>query len=390
MPSTLAFMNLFVFLLAALNVQGLATDPDLERALRSAGDNRGALVAALDQVPPEQIPGMSWLIRHMPLDDLRSLTTAYLVENVNESYESLNAAIWKDSIPKAVFYDAILPYASINERRDQWRADFRSRFGALVKDAKSSSEAAAILNNSIFKMLNVHYSTDRPKPDQSPYESIEAGMASCTGLSILLVNACRSVGVPARFVGVPKWSDDSGNHSWVEIYDDGQWHFTGAAEPVGMSLDKAWFESRARGAIENHEQKAILAVTWRRVPLTFPLPWKPGDDTVGAVDVTSRYTNEAQALPEGMVRIRVLVRDAAGNRVSRGVTVRSSSGRVIGEGRSRDDRFDSNDHLEFTVPSGERCHLEVMGSTPVQVNALQDEQLVEIKLSADSVTPEGR
>ena len=52
--------------------------------------------------------------------------------------------------------------------------------------------------NSIFEKLDVVYSTKRPKADQSPGESIKAGLASCTGLSILLISACRSVGIPAR------------------------------------------------------------------------------------------------------------------------------------------------------------------------------------------------
>ena len=39
---------------------------------------------------------------------------------------------------------------------------------------------------------------------------METGVATCTGLSILLVDACRSVGVPARIAGTPLWS----NNSW--------------------------------------------------------------------------------------------------------------------------------------------------------------------------------
>ena len=48
----------------------------------------------------------------------------------------------------------------------------------------------------------------------------------------MVIDACRAVGVPARFVGTPLWADKSGNHSWVEVWDKG-WHFTGAAEPAG-------------------------------------------------------------------------------------------------------------------------------------------------------------
>ena len=46
--------------------------------------------------------------------------------------------------------------------------EFRKMFLPLISDAKSLSEAAAILNNSIYEKLNVVYSTKRPKADQSP------------------------------------------------------------------------------------------------------------------------------------------------------------------------------------------------------------------------------
>ena len=76
--------------------------------------------------------------------------------------------------------------------------DFFARFFALVKNCKTPTEAAQILNQKIFGILKVRYSTGRRRADQSPSESIETGMASCTGLSILLTDACRAVGVPAR------------------------------------------------------------------------------------------------------------------------------------------------------------------------------------------------
>ena len=79
----------------------------------------------------------------------------------------------------------------------------------MVKDMQSAYDAVVFLNQKIFDELGVIYSTKRPKADQSPYESINAGMASCTGLSILLIDVCRSVGIPARFVGTPSWYNNS-------------------------------------------------------------------------------------------------------------------------------------------------------------------------------------
>jgi transglutaminase-like putative cysteine protease len=141
------------------------------------------------------------------------------------------------------------------------------------------------LNKYVFDVTHVAYSaTKRPKPDQSPYESIRAHYASCTGLSILLTDALRSVGIPARIAGIARWPDDSGNHTWVEIWD-GQWHYLGASEST--SLDQAWFTSKAAHTDVRHP---IYATSFKRTGLSFPMPWAPMLDDVPAVDVTARYT----------------------------------------------------------------------------------------------------
>ena len=155
----------------------------------AAGENRSEIHRALSEVPPDQIAGMEWLITHMPKADLKTLSAEFLLTNCDLAYEAWKNAPWSKEISEEMFFDTILPYASVNERRDDWRESFREKFSEVVKDAKTPSEATVLLNQQIYDMVGVIYSTDRPKADQSPYESIEAGMASCTGLSILLIDA---------------------------------------------------------------------------------------------------------------------------------------------------------------------------------------------------------
>lgn len=161
----------------------------VESALARAGDNAVQFRKALNDAPDNQKEGVRFLVAYMPERDLKSLSWEFLLNNVRFAYRAWNEAPWKDSIPKEVFLNDVLPYASINERRD----DFYKRFKPLVADADSPAKAAVILNQNIFKMLEVRFSRARPRADQSPYETIEAGMASCTGLSVLLVDACRAV-----------------------------------------------------------------------------------------------------------------------------------------------------------------------------------------------------
>lgn len=360
------------------------SDPSvLSQALERAGDNRVQLERALDQVPESERAGMLFLIENMPEADLRSLTAEFLLENSQLTWKALNAAAWKDSVPQEVVLDSLLPYANINERRDAWRRDFYERFSPLVAEAKTSSEAAAILNQKIFPTLNVKYSTGRKKADQSPYETIESGLASCTGLSVLLVDACRAVGVPARIVGTPLWSDRSGNHTWVEIWDNG-WHFTGACEPSGNDLNKAWFIDRASQAKRDERLHAIYAVTFRRNGQAFPMVWANEKHDVYAVNVTDRYTSLGKQVPDGHATVRIRVVSAiTKQRIAVPVQLVDSSGMLVFEGTSKDERFDSNDHvttwqkigaslkvqsagvqdaIEFIVRDGEQL-IEVVGST---------------------------
>ncbi|MDE0895211.1 MAG: hypothetical protein OSB10_01355 [Planctomycetota bacterium] len=332
-------------------------DPSLETALALAGDNRSELEAALGRVTESELVGLEFLIRHMPDGDLKALSADYLVEHVQVVYQAWNEAPWSKTVPEQFFFENVLPFASINERRDAFARDFNERFKPLVAKAKTPSEAAAILNSSIFPLVDVHYSTKRPKADQSPYESIDAGMASCTGLSILLIDACRSVGVPARFVGVPSWSDDSGNHSWVEIWD-GEWKFTGAAEATGTELDKAWFTGRASKAVADSEKYGIFAVSFVETPQPFPMVWKPNANFVFGVNVTSRYTEKLDPVPNGSARVYLRALQAGtSERCAEALRVTNEAGDVLLAITTKDERFDANDHVHGIFPLGEKLKI---------------------------------
>ncbi|HUS47510.1 MAG TPA: transglutaminase domain-containing protein [Phycisphaerae bacterium] len=275
---------------------------ELQAALQRAGANAGELRSALAKASPAQREGMEFLIANMPDRDLAALSAEFLLENVQYAYKVMQEVPWGGSIPHEIFLNDVLPYASVSERRDRWRKDFYSRLMPLIKDCKTPARAAAVLNAKLFASLKVRYSKDRPKADQSPYESIEAGKASCTALAITLIDACRAVGVPARFVGTPMWTDRSGNHSWVEVWDDG-WHFTGAGEPTGEVLDSAWFVHRAAAARRDQPRHAIYAVSFKRTPLRFPLAWDASADYVSAVNVTDHYTNRKDATPAAEAKL---------------------------------------------------------------------------------------
>ncbi|MCX6996098.1 MAG: transglutaminase-like domain-containing protein [Kiritimatiellaeota bacterium] len=285
-------------LVGAVPAAGAAdTAAAVPEALQRAGNNRASLTAALASLDGDARAALIFLIVHMPAHDLRTLPGPRLAEEARLACRARDEAPWKAAIPDELFLNDVLPYACLDEARDPWRKDFFDRFAARVRTCRTPGDAALKLNAELFKELNVRYhATKRPKRNQSPAESIRAGFASCTGLSILLVDACRAVGLPARIAGIPAWKDGrgdaqgqhGGNHTWVEVWD-GRWHHLGAAE--SSALDQAWFTGKARGpAVDPSDPRhRIYAVSFRPTGSSFTLPWAPATTWVAAVDVTRAY-----------------------------------------------------------------------------------------------------
>lgn len=359
-PLRLAATAFLSAIVSTASADETSHSPELRSALEKAGLNRPEIQGAIDRAPSGEREAMVFLVENMPERDLLEIKADFLLDNSRLAHQALDEAPWGKSLPRDVFLNDVLPYAIINERREAWRKEFRDRFLPWVKDAKGPGEAAAILNQRVFPAVDVRYSTGRPKADQSPFESIAAKKASCTGLSVLLVDACRAVGVPARLVGTPLWADGSGNHSWVEVWD-GRWRFTGAAEPSGLALDQAWFGGRASQAQIGDPRKGIFATSWRRTPISFPMVWARDIAWVPAVEVTERYTVRRKELAPGLahLRIRVLER-AGGQRVAADVRLLDgATGRELFKGAAKDERFDLNDHLEIEVPVEKALRLEI-------------------------------
>jgi hypothetical protein len=95
-----------------------------KQTLERAGENADQIRTAIKTVPSEHREGLEFLLRYMPERDLQQLSSDYLLENVQYAYKAWHESPWKDQISKDVFLNNILPYASINERRDNWRRSF--------------------------------------------------------------------------------------------------------------------------------------------------------------------------------------------------------------------------------------------------------------------------
>ncbi len=258
----------------------------LEQALSKAGGNKVELEKALEQAPEAHRKAVWFLIANMPERDLTSLTADFILENTKVAYQAREQFAWCKSLPDSLFFNDVLPYVSLNERRDNWRQDFLDRFTPLVADCANGFDVVDSVTQNINEVVKVEYNTKRRKADQSPYESMEQGMASCTGLSVLLTDALRAVGIPARIAGTPLWTNMRGNHSWVEVYLDGEWYFT---EYYPDELNKSWFLADAGKADPENPIHGIYATSFKKTDLSYPCVWDESIEYIPAVNVTDRY-----------------------------------------------------------------------------------------------------
>ena len=278
-------------------------NPDNDEALQAAfeasarGEELRSLVA---ETPEAEQRDMAYLIVNMPEHDRDAMDVELLKENVTYANIARNKYAWAQALPEEVYLCDVLPYCVVDEVRDSWRKDMYELFSPAVDTCETMYDAICAVNANIPALTGVHYNTKREKTNQSPSESIRQGMASCTGLSILLVDAYRAVGIPARFVGTASWHDNRGNHSWTEVWLDGEWRVTEYYFP--SQLDHLWFMADASKANAEDRNYAIYATRFAGGNDWFPMVWADeGEDApveelpkwVGAENVTQHYINLA-------------------------------------------------------------------------------------------------
>lgn len=350
----------------------------VENRLALAKENRQELVKALTSIPKDQQKGMAFLVENMPDSDLLNLKASFLLANHDLAYKAKQQVPWGKDIPDELFFNNVLPYANLDEKRDPWRKEFFDRCMPMIKDCKTPTEATQKLNSELFKTLKLRYAPQRRAPNLSPAESIAQGNASCTGLSIVLSDACRSVCIPTRIVGTPNWYDKRGNHTWLEIHDAG-WHFTGACEADPNGLDRGWFVGDAAKAKHDSPEHAIYATSFRRTTIHFPLVWAREVTTVPGENITDRYAKN-EASPSKTVRVSVKVLDQNQKRAATVITISSPvDSAIMLEGKSRGESADLNDFLTFDLAPDKEFVIKA-GTTEkkIRTGAAGSRQVVEI------------
>ena len=382
-------------MLVALVAMGCKSELDkaIDRSTRAE-----ELRAMLAQVAESQREDMEFLIVNMLDVDRDEMSLDLLKENVEYATLVREKYEWAKALPKEVYQHDVLPFHVVDEVRDAWRKELYEMFAPAVDTCKTMYDAVCAVNANIPLLTGVHYNTKREKTNQSPRESMRQGMASCTGLAILLVDAYRAVGIPARFAGTASWHDNRGNHSWTEVWLDGEWRVTEYYFP--SQLDHLWFMADASKAKADDRTYAIYATRFGKAQDWFPMVWADGDvegrpieelpHTVGAENVTERYialayeqyTRHIEAGTHTFIKIAGYKErgrtEHSEDRVAMGVDVFRGT-EQMGGGLTANELRDMNDMFSVLVPKNTEYELRYY-------NAKGELQTQKVVLGEEEVT----
>ena len=78
---------------------------NIDDRLILSGNNMVEIGEAISNVPNNQLPGMIWLIDNMPEDDLKILSSEFLLTNCDLAYNVWTNSKWGDDIPENINID---------------------------------------------------------------------------------------------------------------------------------------------------------------------------------------------------------------------------------------------------------------------------------------------
>lgn len=188
------------------------------------------------------------------LQDLFTITSKYLIDNIEQAFEAWEKTQYKDSVDFDTFRQYILPYRRRNGYViEPWRQHFISRYGHYIDRFASPHQAV----DSLFEQVN-DYIVNGWMLSNYPYISLNdyniSRVSRCGGRCWFNSMLLSSLGIPCTIDFVPAWGNRNSNHEWNAIVVGGK---TYAFESTGgkgkwkaqrvydnVCVDEYWMKSR--------------------------------------------------------------------------------------------------------------------------------------------------
>ena len=172
-------------------------------------------------------------------EDISSLKSSALIENINLAFKAWREKPWAAGVPFDDFLEYVLPYRASNEPVEPWRAYFLEKYKDLpseMKNPRDLTEAAALINEDIKKWFKFDPIFYRHPTDQGLAEMLRRGAGRCEDMTNLAIYAMRANAIPVAGDYTPYWANTGNNHAWNALIIPGApaVPFMGALEDPGV------------------------------------------------------------------------------------------------------------------------------------------------------------
>ena len=267
---------------------------------------------------------------------------------------------WEQQVPADIERDYLAADTVLDETPCDWRSAVGAIFQPAVQQCADAREATLYIASHMTQLTGAYYSTERRKANMNALEALAEKKISCTGQSILLVCALRSVGIPARAVFVITWGHIRGNHTWVEAWFDGAWHMIEFNE---RDFNTPWVMENIGLLNPTLPEQRVYAAA----PTAPQIRLRYGRSTIPAEEVTARYIKLSQEwydkanLPPQHQRLLVDVSPRPREAIS--IYLETSEGRVLSTAPSPTGRSDLRYFTPLNLPrSAATYYLRLEGS----------------------------
>ncbi len=289
-------------------------------------------------------------------------------------------AQWQQDIPEDIRKHYLDNDRVLCEDSCDWRQQVADIFQPAVKHCTSAREAVLHIAANMTNLTGTYYSAERRKQDMNALEALAEKKISCTGQTILMVCAYRSIGIPARAVGIMTWNHIRGNHTWPEVWLDGEWHMIEFNE---KDFNTGWVMENIGMLNPQHPYQRIVAQhpEGNRI---FPVG-NMRRNPIAATDVSNRYRAlaarwyEQNGLPPDRQRLMLDLHPRMNAAIM--VKLTDAAGNVLEEQPLPTTRDDMRKFATFSLPREGRHYLLFPGDIRFPVQATKEPVLI-LRLAA--------
>lgn len=162
------------------------------------------------------------------LEDIQTVDSAYLCDNIELSFKVLEEQPWGKNVAFEDFCEYILPYRVGNETLADWRQSYYDDFNCILDSLRASEgpgkedpiQAAQAVLSHIGKTMKPYFTMKAPAalPNAGP-EAVRNNAGTCREFSDFVLYVCRALGIPCARDFMPIRGDDNSGHSWTAFWD---------------------------------------------------------------------------------------------------------------------------------------------------------------------------